>query len=406
VKLNPILEEARDYPFAKLVEIRRQREAAGRRVLDFSMGDPREPTPPFLREAMKAAVPEVSSYPTARGSIALRRAAAGYVQRRFGVTLDPDAHLLPVNGTKEGIFTSHLALIDPKAHRRTVVTFSPEYPVYAEGARYAGGVHHPIVLEAAHRFRPDLRRLDRELLERTAVMWVNYPHNPTGAEIDAELLARLRALAREHDFVLCSDECYADLCFEKPSPSALVAADAPDFRNLLVFHSCSKRSSMTGYRSGFVAGDPRLIAALARFRPAVGVATPEFVQAMATAAWSDDAHVKGVVETYRRRRDVFLELFRRKGWSHDGGAATFYLWWRVPESFRGGAAGATTTATAGAARPKTRAELFAERLLELDVLVTPGSWLGLGGEQHVRLALVASEADCLEAVARLEGATL
>jgi acetylornithine aminotransferase len=381
--MNPILEEAREYPFARLMEIRRLREAAGARVLDFSMGDPREPTPAFLREAMKAAVPEISSYPSARGGAALRGAISGYVKRRFGVPLDPEQHVLPCNGTKEAIFTSHLALLDPGSGKRTVVTFSPEYPVYAEGARYAGGIHHPIGLDPAHGFRPDLEKLDAALLDRAAIVWVNYPHNPTGAEVGAELLARLRALARRHDFVLCSDECYADLCFERPAPSALVPEDAPAFMNVLAFHSCSKRSSMTGYRSGFMAGDPKLIAALARFRPSVGVATPEFVQAAASAAWSDDAHVKGIVETYRRRRELFLALFRKRGWRHDGGAATFYLWWRVPEGARD-------------------AEAMAQRLLELEILVTPGSWLGIGGERHVRLALVASEADCREAVRRLE----
>lgn len=386
--LNPILAEARDYPFAKLVEIRREREAAGRRVLDFSMGDPREPTPAFLREALKAAVPETSSYPTVKGTAALRRAAAGYVRRRFGVELDPERHVLPVNGTKEGIFTSHLALLDPRSGKRTVVTFSPGYPVYAEGARYAGAIHHPIRLEASDGFRPDLARLDRALLDRTALLWVNYPHNPTGAEAGPELLAGLRALAREHDFVLAADECYADLAFGTPSPSVLVAGDAPGFENVLAFHSCSKRSSMTGYRSGFVAGDPRLIAALARFRPAVGVATPEFVQAAAAAAWSDDAHVRGIVETYRRRRELFLELFARRGWRHEGGAATFYLWWRVPDG----------SCPAGGDPPSVE---LARRLLDLDVLVTPGAWLGAGGERHVRFALVAGEEECREAVRRL-----
>jgi succinyldiaminopimelate transaminase len=383
VKLNPILEAARDYPFAKLMEIKRQREAAGRRVLDFSMGDPREPTPAFLRDAMKAAVPEISSYPSVKGGAKLRAAIAGYAQRRFGVPLDPETHVLPLNGTKEGIFTTHLALIDPASRKRAVITFEPAYPVYAQGAAYAGAEHRAQRLDHDHRFRPDLAALDPALLDRAALVWINYPHNPTGAEADAELFARLRALARKHDFVLASDECYADLCFGAPSPSVLVAADAPRFENVLAFHSCSKRSSMTGYRSGFVAGDPRLIAALARFRPSVGVATPDFVQAAAAAAWGDDAHVKGVVATYRRRRELLLDLFRRKGWQHDGGDATFYLWWRVPPVFRD-------------------AETLAAKLLELDVLVTPGSWLGVGGEQHVRFALVATEADTKVAIERLE----
>ncbi len=386
MKLNPILEAAREYPFAKLMEIKRQREAAGQRMLDFSMGDPREPTPAFLRDAMKAAVPEISSYPSVKGSAKLRGAICSYVARRFGVPLDPETHVLPVNGTKEGIFTTHLALIDPASSKKTVVTFEPAYPVYEQGAAYAGATHHAVKLDRAHGFRPDLAALSPQLLDRTALMWVNYPHNPTGAEADAKLYARLVALARKHDFVLGSDECYADLYFEQPSASVLVAADAPKFANVLAFHSCSKRSSMTGYRSGFVAGDPRLIAALARFRPAVGVATPDFVQAAATAAWNDDAHVTGVIDTYRRRRELFLALFRKKGWHHDGGAATFYLWWRVPAGF------------------KDSVQL-AEKLLELGLLVTPGSWLGVGGEQHVRFALVATEADCRAAVARLEGLT-
>ena len=191
MKLNPILEAARDYPFAKLMEIKRQREAAGRRVLDFSMGDPREPTPQFLRDAMKAAVPEISSYPSVKGSPKLRGAIAGYFARRFGVTLDPDAHVLPLNGTKEGIFTTHLALIDRASSKRTVISFEPAYPVYAQGAAYAGATHHAARLDHDHRFRPDLAALalDPALLDRTGLMWVNYPHKPTGAEADVELYA-------------------------------------------------------------------------------------------------------------------------------------------------------------------------------------------------------------------------
>ena len=401
MKLNPIVEEAREYPFAKLMEIKRQREAAGRRVLDFSMGDPREPTPAFLRDAMKNAVPEISSYPSVKGSPKLRAAVAGYLRRRFGVAVDADAHVLPLNGTKEGIFTSHLALIDPQSPKRTVVSFEPAYPVYAEGARFAGALHQPITLDATTGFRPDPARIDRALLDRAAIVWLNYPHNPTGAEADAELFAAWRELARRHDFVLASDECYADLAFERPPPSALVAADAADFRNVLVFHSCSKRSSMTGYRSGFVAGDPKLVAALARFRPAVGVATPEFVQAAATAAWNDDVHVKAIVETYRKRRALFLEFFGRRGWKHEGGAATFYLWWRVPkELLKAGASGSGGGSGATAKPPSVQ---LAERLLELDILVTPGAWLGSGGDDHVRFALVANDADCREAIGRLDG---
>ncbi len=381
--LNPLATQAQEYPFARLVEIRQRREREGRKVLDFSVGDPREPTPAFLREVLKRSIPEVSSYPTVKGSRELRESIAGYLLRRFRLRVDPECHILPVNGTKEGIFTSQLALIDPKSTRRTVITFEPSYPVYARGAEYAGGIVHPIALRAEDMFRPDAATVPAELLRRTQIVWLNYPHNPTGAEAAPEIFERFATLAREHDFVLCSDECYSDLFFDRPPPSVLVPELAPDFKNLLAFHSCSKRSAMTGYRSGFIAGDPGLLEVLARFRPSVGVATPSFVQAMATAAWNDDAHAVEMAARYRRRRDIFLDLFHRKGWRHDGGNATFFLWWRVPEGFGHSAR-------------------FAERLLDLDILVAPGSFIGVGGESHVRLALIATEDECAEAVRRLE----
>ncbi|MDE0828293.1 MAG: aminotransferase class I/II-fold pyridoxal phosphate-dependent enzyme [Vicinamibacterales bacterium] len=381
--MNPLLQEEREYPFARLLETKRRRQAEGRRVLDFGQGDPRDPTPAFIRRALVDGVPEVSSYPTVKGKSELRDSIARYLKRRFGLDVDPARHILPVTGTKEGIFTSHLALLDPHGTRRGVVVFEPAYPVYVQGARYAGGTVHAVTVTRQTGFRPDPESLDPEVLARTAVMWINYPHNPTGAEADVGWYARMRELSREHHFILASDECYADVGFGAPHPSVLVPEEAPDFEGVLAFHSCSKRSCMTGFRSGFVVGDPKWIAVLARFRPSVGVATPAFVQDAATAAWDDDAHVQEIVERYRRRREHFLEAFARRGWHHDGGNATFYLWLRVPEGFGD-------------------AIRFADRLLEEDILVTPGPFLGAGGEEHVRFALVSTEDDSREAAARLQ----
>lgn len=381
--MNPLLEDEREYPFARLLEMKRRRQAEGGIVLDFGQGDPRDPTPAFIRRALAEAVPEVSSYPTVKGKPELRASIAGYLKRRFGLEVDPDRHILPVTGTKEAIFTSHLALLDPRGARRGVVVFEPAYPVYVEGTRYAGGTVHSITLTRQSGFRPDPESLDPQMLGRTAVMWINYPHNPTGAEVDDAWYARMRALAREHGFVLASDECYADLCFGTPHPSVLVPEEAPDFQGVLAFHSCSKRSCMTGFRSGFVVGDPTLIAALAKFRPSVGVATPAFVQDAATAAWHDDTHVQEILGRYRRRRECLLDAFAQRGWQHDGGDATFYLWLRVPEGFGDSIR-------------------FAERLLEEDILVTPGAFLGAGGENHVRFALVSTEDDSRAAAAILQ----
>ncbi len=371
---------ASDYPFAKLVEKKRRLVERGERVFDFGVGSPRDATPDFLRHALQEAVATTSPYPHVRGRRSLRQAISGAVERRFHVALDPERHVLPVNGTKEGIFTSQLALL--KSTKRPVWLFEPAYPMYANGARAAGCEVVTVRLRSKDRYLPRLEALDFSK-QKPSMVWINYPHNPTGAEASLDFLMRLHALAIQHDFILMADECYVDLYDHLPPPSALQSFASNGFQNLLVFQSCSKRSNMAGYRSGFVAGDPRLIEALARARPHFGVATPEFVQAAAEAAWSEDSHVATIRELYRQRRQLFLQLFAAKGWHHEGGDATFYLWLRVPEGFGDSVQ-------------------FAATLLELGILVTPGALLGETHEHHVRFALVAPDEDCHEAVRRLE----
>ncbi len=190
---------------------------------------------------------------------------------------------------------------------------------------------------------------------------------------------RLAALAREHDFVLASDEAYTELWFDEPPASALQLADRT---NVAVFNTLSKRSSMTGYRSGFVAGDPQLVAALKAFRPTVGTAPQEFVQRASVVAWGDESHVERTRALYARKRALFLDLFARKHIRVAGSEATMYLWVAVP-------AGESS-------------ESFAERLLEHGVLVAPGSYLGAAGEGYFRLALVPSEEECARAIELLE----
>ncbi|MFO0982132.1 MAG: aminotransferase class I/II-fold pyridoxal phosphate-dependent enzyme [Planctomycetota bacterium] len=242
--MNPILLRAAEYPFAKLLETKRRREQQGRVVIDFGMGDPREPTPRFLRDALCAAVPEISSYPTVRGEASLRRAIAGYVQRRYGVSVDPERHVLPVNGTKEGIFTSHLALIDPQSRKRTVITFEPSYPVYAAGASYAGGVVEAIGSHASSATcRPGYPRRCAARPHRAHVAQLPaQPDRRGSAGGTVRAAARARAPARLRAVL---GRGRRDIYFGKPSPSALMAADAPDFKNVLCFHSCSKRSATT-----------------------------------------------------------------------------------------------------------------------------------------------------------------
>ncbi len=272
-----------------------------------------------------------------------------------------------------------LAVVDANGARDTVAYTDPGYPVYERGALFAHARPLAIPLREEHGFLPDLDAIDDETWARLAVFWVNYPNNPTCATAPLSFYERLAALAREHGFVVASDEAYTELWFDEPPASALQLADRT---NVLVFNTLSKRSSMTGYRSGFAAGDPVLVAALKAFRPTVGTAPQEFVQRASVVAWGDEEHVVATRERYGRKRALLLDVLRRKGIRVAGSDATMYLWLAVPE-------GETS-------------ESFAERLLEHGILLAPGSYLGAAGEGYARIALVPSEEDCTRAAEILE----
>jgi len=376
--LHPLLSGDTEYPFVRLERLRKQLAPPGVASINFGMGDPREETPRFIRDTLQAALPAVSSYPATAGKPELRAACAAWMQRRYGVDLDPERHVLPANGTKEAVFTMAFAVVAPGGARDTVVIPTPAYPVYEGGARFAGAKPHftPLQSSDGWRFNPD--RVGDEVWKRTALLWLNSPHNPTGAVIDPATGARIVALARKHGFWVASDEAYGDLWFEGGPPGTLLQHGV---ENLIGLYTLSKRSAMTGYRSGFMAGDPALIDALRRFRPNVGVATPDFIQDAAIAAWNDDAHTTATREVYAGKRRLFLDEFARRDWKVEASQATFYLWMRVPGGDDVG---------------------FVEALLKLGIVTTPGSFLGPGGEGYVRWALVPTLTQCREAIARLE----
>ena len=379
--INPILSGQTTYPFVRLNQAAAARRAEGLEVIDCGQGDPREPTDPRIIDALRDGVRERMGYPAAVGLPELREAVTGWVGRRFGVTLDPEANVIPTLGSKEAIFSFANVVVDVAGGRDTVVVTEPGYPVGVRGAQFAGARVVELPLREEHGFLPDLDAVPVETWQRTALFWVNYPNNPTGATAPMAFYERLAALAREHDFVLASDEAYSELWFDEPPVSALQLAD---WTNVAVFNTLSKRSSMTGYRSGFVAGDPELIAALKQFRPTVGTAPQEFVQRASVVAWGDEEHVERARASYAAKRTLFLDLFARIGLRSAGGPATMYLWVATP-------AGETS-------------EAFATRLLEHGVIVAPGSFLGASGEGYVRFALVPTADECRRAVEILEHA--
>jgi succinyldiaminopimelate transaminase len=379
VPVSPILQAQATYPFVRLNQAVAERAARGLEVIDFGMGDPSEPTDPAILQALRDGVRERMGYPAAPGLPELRVAIAGWVARRFGVVLDPELHVIPTLGSKEAIYSFAQVVLDVPGGRDAVVVTEPGYPVPGRGAAFAGARVVELPLQEEHGFLPHLEDVPAELWQRAALVWLNSPNNPTGAVAPISFLERLAVLAREHGFVLASDEAYTELFFEGPPPSAL---QLDDWTNVVAFNTLSKRSSMTGFRSGFVAGDPALIAALRQFRPNVGTAPQEFVQRASVVAWSDETHVVRAREAYARKRRILLDALRHGGLRDAGGPATMYVWIAVPE-------GETS-------------EEHAARLLEHGIVVAPGSYLGPSGEGYVRYALVPTEEECLRAAAILE----
>jgi acetylornithine aminotransferase len=377
--LSPVLAEQSTYPFVRLEQAKREATARGVEIIDFGQGDPREPTDPLIRNALADGVAETMAYPKAEGLPELRAAITAWLARRFGVQLDPERDLIPTLGSKEAIFSFAHVFVDVPGAKDTVIVPDPAYPVYERGAEFAGARIVRLPLREANGFLPDLATLDEETLERTALFWVNYPNNPTAASAPASFYAALAELAAEHDFLVCSDEAYSELWFDEPPASALELADRS---HTVVFNTLSKRSSMTGYRSGFVAGPSWVIDALRKYRPSVGTAPQEFVQRASIVAWGDEAHVERARDTYRRKRDVLLPAFEGLGWRAAGKDATMYLWFALPD----GEASATAS----------------ERLLERGIVVAPGAYLGEAGEGYVRVALVPTIEDCERAAGILE----
>jgi LL-diaminopimelate aminotransferase len=370
--LNPALERGGTYPLLRLDERRREVEQRGVELFDFGTGDPREPTWAKIRQALIDGVPAVSRYPSTRGKSELREAFRGWVKRRHGVALDPETEVLPATGSKEAIFHAPLAFLHPTHDRRGVAYGTPGYPVYERGTMFAGGTPVPVRLKPEDGFLLSTENLDPEKIR---ILWINYPHNPTGATASYEHLEKVAAFCREHDVLLFSDECYNDLYSGEAPPSILEITR----ERTLAFCSLSKRSGMTGYRAAMMAGDAQLISALEQLRPSIGVATQSFVQDAAIAAWGDDEHVIERRRTFGEKRELFKDFFDRAGLGYLPTDASFYLWVKIPDGDD---------------------EAYALRLLEEGIVVAPGRSFGPGGEGYVRVALVPSVEECRRAIER------
>jgi LL-diaminopimelate aminotransferase len=372
-RFNPILEQLMTYPAVAVDQRKAKLLAEGRTVYDFGKGDPEESPPKEVGEALKNAVAARMPYPRVKGSDAVRQSIADYMERRFGVSLDPNTQIIPTSGSKEAVFHMPLLVIDRDAPDRGVVFPDPGYPAYQRGVLFAGGEAIAMHLTGDHILRP--WTLAKDIVERTRMIWLNSPHNPSGAVMSLDDLQRSADFCREHDILLVSDETYADVYHSEPPHSLLECGT----EGVLVLHSLSKRSGMTGYRSGFVAGDTALMSRLATFRTNPGLVPSDFVNAAAVAAWSDDQHAVERRAITRQKKQLFLDFFDSLAITVIGREASLYLWVEVPDGDDAA---------------------YAERLLHVGIVVSPGRIFGVDGAGvgYIRLAMVPKLDVCRDAI--------
>ncbi len=389
--MNPLLQRLHPYPFERLRELTRGiTPNAACRPISLGMGEPRHPTPTLIEQALVGALSGLSSYPATAGEPALRAAVAGWLLRRYGVNVDAETQVLPVNGSREALFALAQTVIDASLPHATVVCPNPFYQIYEGAALLAGAQTAFANSDPARNFAVRWDDIDEATWARTQLMYVCSPGNPTGAVMPLAEWARLFELSDRHGFVIASDECYSEIYFgQEPPMGGLQAAQAlgrTDFRRLIAFTSLSKRSNVPGMRSGFVAGDAEVIARFLLYRTYHGSAMSAVVQRASIAAWNDEAHVAANRALYWQKFDAVTPLLAEvlQVRLPDAG---FYLWAAVP--------GGDDVA-------------YARGLLaQYNVSVLPGSLLSRTahgsnpGSGRIRMALVASLDECLEAAHRI-----
>ncbi len=375
------------YLFAEIDRKKREAVASGKDVIDLGVGDPDVPTPDFIVEEAKAALcrPENHRYSLDQGKPALREAFAAWAKKRYGVELDAQEEILPLIGSKEGIAHLPLALVDPG---EVVLVPEPCYPPYRSGSLFAGAEVFHMPLKEENGFLPDLEAIPADVLQRTRLMFLNYPNNPTAALAKREFLEKAVAFAREHNIIIGYDAAYIEMVYEEDGRNSILTV--PGAKECCIeFHSLSKTFNMTGWRIGFAIGGAHLVRLLGKVKANIDSGIFGAVQDAGTKALSEEGErfVERMREVYRKRMEIMVEGLRKAGLDARPSQATFYLWTRVPEGYTSGS--------------------FCEKILEeADIVVTPGAGFGPSGEGFFRVALTVSEERLSEAAERLSKVAL
>ncbi len=370
------------YLFAEIDKVKRRLISEGKDVINLGIGDPDLPTPDHIIEALYAAAKDPSNHQYAMdaGMPELRQAIVDFYMKRFGVTLDPNTEVLPLIGSKEGICHMPLAYINQGDY---VLIPEPGYPGYQSATILAGGESYFMPLLEKNGYLPDFDLIDSQVSKKTKLMFLNYPHNPTGAVCEANFFDKVVEYAKEHNTLICHDAAYTEMSYDGyKAPSFLQAEGAKDVG--IEFHSLSKTYNMTGWRIGFAVGNAKAIAALGKVKANIDSGIFQAVQLAGVAALNGPQEpIEKNFDIYKERRDILIDSLNEMGWKVQKAHATFYVWIPVPPGY-------------------TSSELTTALLEKAHIVTTPGNGFGPSGEGYIRMALTVPKERLLEAVNRIK----
>lgn len=378
------------YAFAEVDKEVQKLKDKGIEPIDFGVGDPTTPTPEIIREATKLGIEKrkSSGYPSYTGSPEFRKAASKWMNRRFGISLDPATEISSTIGSKEAVFNFAEGFVNPGDY---VIIPTPGYPPYARGTLFAEGTPFFIPLLPENNFLPDLKSIPEDVCKKAKLMWINYPNSPSGVNAPMDFLKEVAAFGEKNNIIIVSDEAYIDIYYDEPPHSMLeVSTDG-----VVAIHSMSKRSAMTCYRIGWIAGDSRVVDIFKKVKTNIDSGTPTFIQDGAIAGLNDETHVQIMRDEYKIKRDILVKALTSIGLPDCTPDATIYIWQKVP-------VGMTSVD-------------FAVKLLDpnIAIVATPGEWISdksydghNPGERFVRFALVPSIEQTEEAARRISSMKL
>ena len=386
-ELSDRLNRLPPYLFTRINQLKKEAYAKKLDVIDLGMGNPDQPTPKIIVDRLCETIsehPSTHRYPQAKGMPKFRKAVSTWMNRRFGVHIEPETEVSALIGSKEGIAHLAMAVLNPG---ETVLVGDPAYPAHFNGVFLAGGEVYSIPLTAANNYLPDLTKIPEKVARQTKLLFLNYPNNPTAAVVpDKSIFKEWVAFAKKYDILVCHDNAYSELMFDDyVAPSFLEVEGAKDVG--VEVHSCSKSYNMAGWRAGWICGNSKIVAAVEKFKSFLDYGMPSFIQLSAVAAleaWPES--VKPTVAVYARRRDKLVEGLAKIGWNVPKPKATMYLWAPLPEKFK----------------PMGSLAFTEKLLLETGIVVAPGVGFGPGGEGFIRMSLVTHDNRFHDAILRFK----